>query len=94
MATFKRPSEYGNGAPAEPQTSSAWAEFLRSLEAKLAATKANLGQLESERAEQSLAAELGDQNALLLTACMPPGAGGAQEENRLFGGQHGAVPKP
>jgi hypothetical protein len=64
MATFKRPSEYGNGAPAEPQTSSAWAEFLRSLEAKLATTKGNLGQIESERAEQSLAAELGDQTAL------------------------------
>jgi hypothetical protein len=64
MATFKRPSEYRTGSPAEPQTSSAWAEFLRSLEAKLATTKGNLGQLESERAEQSLAAELGDQNAL------------------------------
>jgi hypothetical protein len=25
---------------------------------------------------------------------VPPGAAGAQEENRLFGGQHGAVPKP
>jgi hypothetical protein len=64
MPTFKKPEEYANGAPAEPQTSSAWAEFLRSLEAKLVTTKGNLGQIESERAEQSLAAELGDQTAL------------------------------
>jgi hypothetical protein len=29
-----------------------------------------------------------------ISFTVPPGAGGEQEEIRLFGGQHGAVPKP
>jgi hypothetical protein len=67
MAIFKKPAEYqttNGGPPPEPKTSADWSAFLETLKAKLAAAKTRLGELEAERAEASLAAELGDSHAV------------------------------